>query len=136
VRTAEDVKKVIEHAKLSENDLKPNVQPLYFGEKFENYKLLQLDEHILEDLKCGQTYDLIQINIINIQNLFVYFSITAKVPIIINNTKYSLYYVKTVTTVGTFLFYWTPLFLVIFWGDLVVFSMKKIMVKSEFGVRT
>jgi len=57
VRTAEDVKKVIEHAKLSENDLKPNVQPIYFGEKFENYKLLQLDEHILSDLKCGQTYD-------------------------------------------------------------------------------
>ncbi|KAL5242866.1 hypothetical protein ACI65C_010276 [Semiaphis heraclei] len=55
VRTAEDVKKVIEHAKLSENDLKPNVQPIYFGEKFENYKLLQLDEHIMEDLKCGQT---------------------------------------------------------------------------------
>ncbi|XP_008185811.1 sister chromatid cohesion protein DCC1 [Acyrthosiphon pisum] len=55
VRTAEDVKKVIEHAKLSENDLKPNVQPIYFGEKFENYKLLQLDEHILADLKCGQT---------------------------------------------------------------------------------
>jgi len=59
VRTAEDVKKVIEHAKLSENDLKPNVQPIYFGEKFENYKLLQLDEHILADLKCGQTYDFI-----------------------------------------------------------------------------
>ncbi|XP_022175056.1 sister chromatid cohesion protein DCC1 [Myzus persicae] len=55
VRTAEDVKKVIEHAKLSEKDLKPNVQPVYFGEKFENYKLLQLDEHILADLKCGQT---------------------------------------------------------------------------------
>jgi len=54
-RTAEDVKVVIEHAKLSENDLKPNVQPIYFGEKFEEYKLLELDEHILSDLKCGQT---------------------------------------------------------------------------------
>lgn len=50
------MKKVIEHAKLSENDLKPNVQPIYFDEKFENYKLLELDDHILSDLKCGQTY--------------------------------------------------------------------------------
>lgn len=73
MRTAEDVKKVIEHAKLSENDLKPNVQPIYFGEKFENYKLLQLDEHIMDDLKCGQTYDLTQINIINIQKWFFYY---------------------------------------------------------------
>lgn len=56
VRTAEDVRKVIEHAKLSENDLKPNVQSIYFGEQFEKYKLLELDEHILSDLKCGQTY--------------------------------------------------------------------------------
>lgn len=56
VRTPEDVKKVIEHAKLSENDLKSNVQPIYFSEKFENYKLLELDEHLLSDLKCGQTY--------------------------------------------------------------------------------
>lgn len=54
-RTIEDVKKVIEHAKLSENDLKPNVQSLYFGDKFESYKLLELDDHILADLKCGQT---------------------------------------------------------------------------------
>lgn len=56
MRTAEDVQKVIEHAKLSENDLRPNVQPIYFGEKFENYKILELDEHILSELKCGQTY--------------------------------------------------------------------------------
>lgn len=56
VRTTEDVKKVIEHAKLSENDLQPNVQSIYFGEKFEKYKLLELDEDILSDLKCGQTY--------------------------------------------------------------------------------
>lgn len=56
VRTAEDVKIVIEHAKLSVNDLKPNVQPIYFCEKFESYKLLELDEHILSELKCGQTY--------------------------------------------------------------------------------
>ncbi|XP_050434446.1 sister chromatid cohesion protein DCC1 [Adelges cooleyi] len=55
VRTVEDVKKVIEHAKLSEDDLKPNVQPIYFGEQFENYKLLELDDDILSDLKCGQT---------------------------------------------------------------------------------
>lgn len=56
VRTVEDMKKVIEHAKLVKNNLKPNVQPIYFGESFENYKLLELDEHILADLKCGQTY--------------------------------------------------------------------------------
>jgi len=56
VRTVEDVKKVIEHAKLVENDLRQNVQPIYFGETFENYKLMELDEHILADLKCGQTY--------------------------------------------------------------------------------
>lgn len=55
VRTAEDVRKVIEHAKLSVDDLRPNVQPIYFGEKFENYKLLELDQQILSDLKRGQT---------------------------------------------------------------------------------
>jgi len=55
VRTAEDVQVVIEHAKLSKDDLKPNIQPIYFDEKFESYKLLELDEHILSDLKCGQT---------------------------------------------------------------------------------
>ncbi|VVC28265.1 Sister chromatid cohesion protein Dcc1 [Cinara cedri] len=55
VRTAEDVQKVIEHAKLSVDNLRPNVQNIYFGEKFENYKLLELDEHILSDLKCGST---------------------------------------------------------------------------------
>ncbi|XP_025415371.1 sister chromatid cohesion protein DCC1 [Sipha flava] len=54
VRTSEDVKTVIEHAKLSENDLKSNVQPIYFSDSFEKYKMLELDEHILKDLKCGQ----------------------------------------------------------------------------------
>jgi hypothetical protein len=56
VRTSEDVKTVIEHAKLSENDLKSNVQPIYFSDSFEKYKMLELDEHILKDLKCGQKY--------------------------------------------------------------------------------
>lgn len=56
VRTPEDVKTVIEHAKLSENNLKLNVQPIYFNDKFEKYKILELDEHIFTDLKCGQTY--------------------------------------------------------------------------------
>ncbi|XP_050546546.1 sister chromatid cohesion protein DCC1 isoform X2 [Daktulosphaira vitifoliae] len=54
-RTIEDVKKVIAHAKLSEDDLKPNVQPIYFDEQFDNYKLLELDEEILSNLKSGQT---------------------------------------------------------------------------------
>jgi len=54
-RTVEDVKKVIEHVKCAENDLRPNVQPIYFSETFEKYKLLELDDHILSDLKCGQT---------------------------------------------------------------------------------
>lgn len=56
VRTLEDVKKVIEHAKLSENDLQQNIQPIYFDKKFENYKLLELNEHVLSDLKCGQMF--------------------------------------------------------------------------------
>lgn len=56
IRTFEDVQKVIEHAKISVDDLKSNIQPIYFGEKFENYKLLELNEQILSDLKCGQTY--------------------------------------------------------------------------------
>lgn len=50
------MKTVIEHAKLSENDLKLNVQPIYFNDTFESYKILELDEHILTELKCGQTY--------------------------------------------------------------------------------
>lgn len=66
MRTVEDVKKVIEHAKLVENDLRPNVQPIYFSETFEKYKLLELDNYILSDLKCGQTYVSIYLCLYNI----------------------------------------------------------------------
>lgn len=63
IRTDEDVRKVIEHAKLSIDTLKPIFQPIYFGEQFESYKLLELDENVLSDLKCGSTYVRILIKI-------------------------------------------------------------------------
>ncbi|XP_073986609.1 sister chromatid cohesion protein DCC1 [Rhodnius prolixus] len=53
-RTIEDVATVIGHAKLDVNELRPVSQLIYFGKKFEKYKLLELDADVLDSLKEGE----------------------------------------------------------------------------------
>lgn len=53
-RTLNDVKTVITHAKLEEDDLHPVSQNLYFGTRFENFKFLELNNTVLEHLEVGQ----------------------------------------------------------------------------------
>lgn len=54
VRTLEEAKAVINYAKLKENDLKQFTQPLYFSEKFEEFRLLELNTSVLTALNDGQ----------------------------------------------------------------------------------
>jgi hypothetical protein len=58
-RTVEDVQTVIHHAKLSDSDLQPLTQVLYFApgtEVQEKYKFMELDPTLLNNLQKGQRY--------------------------------------------------------------------------------
>uniref|UniRef100_A0A1B6F2G2 Sister chromatid cohesion protein DCC1 n=1 Tax=Cuerna arida TaxID=1464854 RepID=A0A1B6F2G2_9HEMI len=54
VRTPEDVKVMIKHAKLEEKDLKPVTQAIYFTSRTEDYKLLEMNPLVISALKEGQ----------------------------------------------------------------------------------
>jgi sister chromatid cohesion protein DCC1 len=54
----EDINEMLRLAKLHENDLLPTSQTVYFTQNklySDDYKLLELDQHLLEELKEGQT---------------------------------------------------------------------------------
>lgn len=57
-RTPADVKEVIKHAKLHESELTDITQTLRFtsdNTNSENLKILQLDQHVLDELVVGAT---------------------------------------------------------------------------------
>ncbi|KAG8332275.1 Sister chromatid cohesion protein DCC1 [Homalodisca vitripennis] len=55
VRTPEDVKVMIKHAKLEEKDIKPITQAIYFTNRTEeDYKLLEINPLVISALKEGQ----------------------------------------------------------------------------------
>uniref|UniRef100_A0A1B6HDZ0 Sister chromatid cohesion protein DCC1 n=1 Tax=Homalodisca liturata TaxID=320908 RepID=A0A1B6HDZ0_9HEMI len=55
VRTPEDVKVMIKHAKLEEKDIKPITQAIYFTSRTEeDYKLLEINPLVISALKEGQ----------------------------------------------------------------------------------
>ncbi|CAH1365882.1 sister chromatid cohesion protein DCC1 isoform X1 [Tenebrio molitor] len=57
-RNLEDINEMLRLAKLHENDLLPTSQTVYFTQNklySDDYKLLELDQHLLEELKEGQT---------------------------------------------------------------------------------
>ncbi|XP_032585480.1 sister chromatid cohesion protein DCC1 [Drosophila mojavensis] len=58
VRTPEDVKAIVKHAKLDERQLTQVTQALYYPSAHvvsDNLKLLELDEHMLQQIRNGQT---------------------------------------------------------------------------------
>jgi hypothetical protein len=58
-RTVEDVKTVIQHAKLFDSELQPLTQVLSFAPKTEvqgKYRFLELDPTLLSNLQQGQRY--------------------------------------------------------------------------------
>lgn len=54
IRTLEEVKAVVNYAKLKESDLKQFTQPLYFSEKFEEIRLVELNTSVLDAINNGQ----------------------------------------------------------------------------------
>lgn len=57
-RSAEDVSSMIKYAKLSERNLTDITQALYYpanDSMFEEYKLLELNSHLVEQIEAGQT---------------------------------------------------------------------------------
>ncbi|EDW02128.1 sister chromatid cohesion protein DCC1 [Drosophila grimshawi] len=58
VRTAEDVKAIVRHAKMDERQLTQLTQALYYPSAdvvSDNLRLLELDEHMLQQIRTGQT---------------------------------------------------------------------------------
>lgn len=45
---------VIKHAKLEDADLRPLTQVIYFADKFENYRLLELNSSVMGALQENQ----------------------------------------------------------------------------------
>lgn len=54
VRTPEDVKIMIKHAKLEEEDLKSLTQTIYFSNKSEEYRLLEMNSSVIGSLQEGE----------------------------------------------------------------------------------
>lgn len=52
----DDVRKVLQHAKLDESTLLPVTQALYFPAEETQYKFLELNEELLDKLKNGIPY--------------------------------------------------------------------------------
>lgn len=58
VRTAEDVKAIVKHAKLDERQLTQLTQALYYPSEnvaSDSLRLLELDDHMLQQIRTGQT---------------------------------------------------------------------------------
>ncbi|XP_034102388.1 sister chromatid cohesion protein DCC1 [Drosophila albomicans] len=58
VRTAEDVRTIVKHAKMDERQLTQVTQALYYPDAnvvSDNLRLLELDEHMLQQIRTGQT---------------------------------------------------------------------------------
>lgn len=57
-RSLEDINTVLEYAKLELSDVKPTVQCIYFSQQLDNqsFKLLELDDTVLETLTNGEKY--------------------------------------------------------------------------------
>lgn len=57
-RSLEDINTVLEYAKLELSDVKPTVQCIYFSQQLDNqsFKLLELNDTVLETLTNGEKY--------------------------------------------------------------------------------